>query len=243
MSTARPVCAIVGAGEGLGVSLARAFAADGADIALLGRKPESMQLAKSAAEKGGARTGIYQADARNPVALTNTLQKVQQDMGDIEILVYNPRGGLSFKPPLEVTLDELKDTLDLEVLGAFAAGKAVLPGMVARGRGTILYSSATAAVRGSRRNLTYAAGKFGLRGVSQSFSKAYASNGVHVVHVRLDCALDVPIVRELMGKQYDKEKTADPDDVARSYVWTHHQPRSAWSNEIELRPYTEDWTC
>lgn len=136
----------------------------------------------------------------------------------------------------------MQDVLALEVVGAFAAAKAVLPAMIERGRGTIIFSSATAALRGSGRNLLYATGKFGLRGMAQSLAKAYAAKGVHVAHVRLDCALDVPVVKKLMGGQYDKSKTADPEDVARSYVWIHQQPRSAWSNEIELRPYTEDWT-
>jgi NADP-dependent 3-hydroxy acid dehydrogenase YdfG len=88
----------------------------------------------------------------------------------------------------------------------------------------------------------YAIGKFGLRALSQSLTKEYAKNGVHIVHVRLDCDLDVPYMKESYGVNYNSENLANPHDVAESYWLTHLQPKSAWSNEIELRPYTENWT-
>ena len=87
-----------------------------------------------------------------------------------------------------------------------------------------------------------AIGKFGLRGLSQSLTKAYAKDGVHIVHVRLDCDLDVPIMREAYGPDRGPDDLASPDAVAESYWLTHLQPRTAWSNEIEIRPYTENWT-
>lgn len=234
----RPLCAIVGAGEGLGVALARAFAAEGHDLLLVGRAAARQSAARDAAVAAGAKVTIEEADARDPAALTKALAAASA----AEVLIYNPRAGLTFKPPLEVTAEELQDILALEVVGAFAAARAVLPAMIERGRGTLIFSSATAALRGSGRNLLYATGKFGLRGMAQSLAKAYGAKGVHVAHVRLDCALDVPVVKKMMGDRYDKSHTANTDDVAKSYVWIHQQPRSAWSNEIELRPYTEDWT-
>ncbi len=244
MDTGGAVCAIVGGGEGLGVSLAGAFAAEGAVVGLLSRTQAGSAQALAAARRANPdRPHLFEAaDATNPAGLEAALGRVAAQLGTVDILIYNVRGPLSFKPPLEVGYDELRAILDLEVVGAFAAAKAVIPGMVGKGAGTLLYSSATAAFRGSARNMGYAAGKFGLRGVAQSLAKAYAAKGVHVAHVRLDCALDVPVVRQLMGQNYVKARTADPDEVAQSYVWIHKQPRSAWSNEVELRPMTEDWT-
>ena len=107
---------------------------------------------------------------------------------------------------------------------------------------SILFSSATAAFRGSADYPLYNIGKFGLRALSQSLTKAYAKDGVHIVHIRLDCNLDVPIMRKLYGDQSDPSILAKPDAVAESYWWVHCQPRSAWSNELELRPHTENWT-
>lgn len=243
MANGRPVCAIVGAGEGLGASLAKAFAGDGgADIALLGRTPAGSAKAAEAARAAGARVEFFETDARDPAAIDRSLGRVASTLGPVEILLYNARGNVKFVAPLESTVEDLSDALQLEVVGAFAAAKAVLPGMLERGRGTIVYSSATAALRGSARGMVYAAAKFGVRAVAQSLAKAYAAKGVHVAHVRLDCSLDVPIVRQMMGAKFEAEKTSNTDDVAQSYLWIHRQPRSAWSNEIELRPYTEDWT-
>ena len=82
----------------------------------------------------------------------------------------------------------------------------------------------------------------GLRALAQNFAKAYAKDGVHVAHVRLDCALDVPAVRAYYGDQFNETNTSNTDDVAESYWWIHQQPKSAWSNEVEIRPYTEEWT-
>ena len=117
-----------------------------------------------------------------------------------------------------------------------------MPRMIENASGTVIFSSATAAFRGSGTNPLYAIGKFGLRALSQNLAKAYASDGVHVAHVRLDCALDVPIVRKHYGDEFNESNTSNTDDVAESYFWIHQQPKSAWSNEVELRPSTENWT-
>ena len=105
-----------------------------------------------------------------------------------------------------------------------------------------MFSSATAAYRGSATNALYAIGKFGLRALSQSLAKAYSKDGVHIVHMRLDCDLDVPIMREIYEKSFVANNMAKPTDVAETYWWAHHQPKTAWSNEIELRPHTEKWS-
>jgi len=141
-----------------------------------------------------------------------------------------------------MTYAALEENYRVEVVGAFAAAKSVLPAMRARGRGSLFFSSATAAFRGSATYPLYAIGKFGLRALSQSLGKAYSRDGVHIVHVRLDCDLDVPVMRDLYGDRYAPGILADPEDVAQTYWLTYQQPRSAWSNEIEIRPHTETWT-
>ncbi len=236
-----PLCAIVGAGDGLGRSLASTFARAGFSIALLSRSVTGSQEAlNEAAAHGVAR--YYTADATHPELLEASLNKVTLDLGEIDILIYNVRGEPAWKPPLAMTYDELRAIHELEVIGAFAAAKAVIPGMIARRHGTVIYSSATAAFRGSATNPLYAIGKFGLRGLAQSLAKAYAKDGVHVAHIRLDCTLDVPLVRREYGAQFKIEDTANTDDVAQTYLWVQQQPKSAWSNEVELRPNTETWT-
>ncbi len=236
----QPVCAIVGAGEGLGRSLAAKFAGERYDIALISRTEKGSLAAAEAA--AGAKVNFYQADATEPETIEQAFAKAAEDMGEIDVLIYNARGNFTRCEPLDMTYRALEEIYRLEVVGAFAAAKSVLPAMRQRGRGSVLFSSATAALRGSATHPLYAIGKFGLRALSQSLAKAYSKDGVHIVHVRLDCDLDMPLIREFYGDNFDADKMANTDDVAEAYWWTHQQPKSAWSNEIELRPYTETWT-
>lgn len=239
-----PVCAIVGAGDGLGQSLAAKFAREGFDIALLSRSKAGSQAAFDAATivASGGDVKYYSADASNPETVSAAFARVAEEMGAPSVMIYNVRGGMNAKAPLEVSFQELRDIYEIEVVGAYAAAKAVMPRMIEQGSGTVIFSSATAALRGSGTNPLYAMGKFGLRALSQNLAKAYAKDGVHVAHVRLDCALDVPLVRKYYGDKFDEKNTSNTDDVAESYFWIHQQPKSAWSNEVEIRPYTEDWT-
>lgn len=238
----RPLCAIVGAGEGLGRALSAKFAGEGFDIALVSRSEEGSEAAATAARDAGATVRFFAGDATQPETIESALGNAVTAMGEIEVLIYNARGSFPRCEPLDIGYAELEDVLRLEVAGALAAAKAAMPAMRKRGKGTVLFSSATAAFRGSATHPLYAIGKFGLRALSQSLTKAYAKDGVHVVHVRLDCDLDMPLMQELYGDRYDPAILANTDDVAEAYWWAHQQPKSAWSNEIELRPHTENWT-
>ena len=184
----------------------------------------------------------FTADATKPHELESTLKKIIADKGNVTTLIYNVRGGYKSINPVDMSYADMESTLNLEVIGAFAAAKSVLPDMLKNSEGNIIFSSATAAFRGSSSNPLYAIGKFGLRGLSQSLAKAYGRKGVHIIHVRLDCELDVPDVRQWMGDKFEIEKTSNVNDVAETYWWAHEQPKSAWSNEIEIRPYSENWS-
>ncbi len=240
----RPLCVIVGAGEGLGRALAVKFAKQDYDLALISRSRKGCTVAMDAALEANRNVSVccFRADVTKPQTLESSLDRIDKEIGEIDLLIYNVRAAFTASEPLEMTYEDLEENFRLEVVGAFAAAKAVLPKMIDRGRGSIFFSSATAAFRGSGRFPLYAIGKFGLRGLSQSLAKAYAKSGIHIVHFRLDCDLDVPIMQELYGDQYNPEKLAQPADVADTYWLTYQQPRGAWSNEVEIRPYNETWT-
>jgi len=240
----RPVCTIIGAGEGLGQALAARFAREGFDIALVSRTEAGSAAALAAASAAGNAASVryFAADAMRPETIEHAIARISDEMGAIELLIYNARGTFSACDPLDMTYAALEENYRVEVVGAFAAAKSVLPAMRARGQGSLFFSSATAAFRGSATYPLYAIGKFGLRALSQSLGKAYSRDGVHIVHVRLDCDLDVPVMRDLYGDRYEPGKLADPEDVAKTYWLTYQQPKSAWSNEIEIRPHTESWT-
>ena len=209
----QPVCAIVGAGEGLGRALAAKFASQGFDIALVSRSEAGSAAAIEAAGAVTANVRYFSADATQPETIESALAKVADEMGEIDVLIYNARGEFTACEPLDMSYAALEDVYRVEVVGAFAATKSVLPAMIKRSRGSVFFSSATAAYRGSGTHPLYAIGKFGLRALSQSLTKAYAKDGVHFVHVRLDCDLNVPIMRESYGDRYDPENLASPDDV------------------------------
>lgn len=238
----RPVCVIIGSGEGLGQALAKKFALQGYNVALISRSLEGSAKALNAVKQVGTDGHYFYADAQSPETIKSAIANVINKMGEIEVLIYNARGDFTACKPLEISYEQLLEVYNLEVVGAFAAAKAVLPTMIKQENGSIFFSSATAAYRGSSTHPLYAIGKFGLRALSQSLTKEYAKNGVHIVHVRLDCDLDVPYMKKSYGVNYNSENLAKPHDVAESYWLTHLQPKSAWSNEIELRPYTENWT-
>lgn len=238
----RPLCALVGAGDGLGRALAAKFASEGCDIALLSRTQAGSAAAADAAQAAGAKVRFFAADATRPATIDEAFEDIAAELGAVEILIYNARGPAARRAPLAMSYADLDEIFQLEVVGAFAAAKAVMPAMITRGQGSVMFSSATAALRGSGSNPLYAIGKFGLRALAQSLAKAHAKDGVHVAHIRLDCTLDVPLVRQYLGTAFKAEDTANTDDVAATYWWVHQQPKSAWSNEVELRPYTENWT-
>lgn len=240
----KPLCVIVGAGEGLGKSLAEKFAREGCNLALISRTETGSHAAMEAARAANVDVAVkhYAADAMAPEILEDALGRAQEELGPADILIYNVRNRFTACAPLDLSYADLMDEFRLEVIGALAAAKAVIPAMQRRGSGTLLYSSATAAFRGSARYPHYAIGKFGLRALTQSLAKAHSADGIHVAHVRLDCDLDVPIMQALYGDQYDPDALADPADVAETYWWLTQQPKGAWSNEVDLRPLTERWT-
>jgi len=240
----RRVCAIVGAGEGLGRALAAKFATQGFNIALISRSEASSVAAIEAAQAASDTVDVrfFSADATKPETLASALLTIAGDMGEIDVLIYNVRGNFTACAPLDMSYTALEDIYRVEVIGAFAAAKSVMPSMIRRSSGSVFFSSATAAFRGSATYPLYAIGKFGLRALSQSLAKAYAKDGVHIVHFRLDCDLDVAVMRDLYGHSYDPEKLANPDDVAETYWLTYLQPSGAWSNEVEIRPGNEIWT-
>lgn len=238
-----PLCAIVGAGEGLGQALASKFAQEGHNLALISRSEAGSRVALNSARKANAEADVrfFTADANQPQTIEDALTEVHTEMGKIDVLIYNVRDSFIGVEPSQMSYEQLESVYRTEVVGAFAAAKSVIPDMRKRGSGSIFFSSATAAFRGSASNPLYAIGKFALRGLSQSLAKAYSKDGIHVVHVRLDCDLNMPLMRKLYGDN-DTANLASPEAVAETYWWTHKQPTAAWSNEVELRPHTEAWT-
>lgn len=223
---------IVGAGAGLSAALARRFAREGLQVALAARSVG--KLADLAAETD-AKT--YAADCSEPAAVDRLFSDLAGDLGEPDVVVYNPsfrvRGPIADLDPADV-----ERALRISCFGGFLVGQAAARCMLARGRGTILFTGASASVKGYANSAAFAMGKFGLRGLAQSMARELAPKNIHVAHVVIDGAIRPP-------DDADDGSPADsrlrPEAIADTYFHIYRQHRSAWSWEVELRPWVESF--
>ncbi len=231
------VAAVLGVGPGLGASVARRFAREGFAVALMARREESVAGARSEIEERGG-TGLpVAADATDPASVAAAFGRVREELGDPEVFVYNA-GAFQMGGILEISHEKFDECFRANCAGAFYAAQQVLPAMVERGRGTVLLTGATAALRGSARFSALAVGKFGLRALAQSMAREFGPQGVHVAHVIIDGQINTPAMR---ARSPDREEhtMVSPDAVAEAYWQLHSQGPTAWTLELDLRPSVE----
>ena len=222
---------IVGVGDGLSASLARLLAAQGHDVALAARN--AGKLAALARETGAATHALDAADAEATAALVEGLP------GPLSVVVYNPSARVR-GPIAELDPDGVRRALDVTAFGAFLTGQAAARRMLGQepdergARGTILFTGASAGVRGFPRSASFAMSKFAQRGLAQSMSRELHPQGVHVAWVNIDGAIGNPGT-----DPGEPDSKLDPDAIAGAYLGLVRQPRSIWSAEITLRPWVE----
>lgn len=233
------VALVVGAGRGLGFALARRFARAEMHVALAARHPE--QLETLAAECSGVHHHgrAYACDATRAEDVDNLFQCVEEDLGVPDLVVYNA-GAFVRKGLLETTPEEFRACWEVGCLGGFLVGQAAVRRMLARPSpgGTLVFTGATASLRGSAGFHNLAVGKFGLRALAQSMAREFHPQGIHVAHVVID-----GIIRPRGTIQHTAERVPDDmldaDAIADNYLRLHCQPRSAWTHELDLRPWVE----
>lgn len=230
---------IVGAGPGLGFALARRFARAEMNVALAARRAE--QLQDMAAECSGVSHGAraYRCDATVEGEVEALLRRVGDDLGAPRLVVYNA-GAFVPQGLLETSAAEFEQCWRVGCLGGFLVGRAAARAMLesAPPGGTILFTGATASLRGSARFHNLAVGKFGLRALAQSMARELQPRGVHIAHVVIDGRIRSRIADE-HGPHDGGDTMLDPDAIAETYYQLHRQPRSAWTLELDLRPWVE----
>jgi NAD(P)-dependent dehydrogenase (short-subunit alcohol dehydrogenase family) len=226
------VAVIVGAGSGLSAALARRFAEEGFRIALAARDPG--KLADLVAKTGAK---AYRCDASVAGDVDTLFAGVAADLGTPDIAVFNAsrraRGPIQDLDP-----EEVKAAILTTAFGGFLVGRAAAKLMVPAGRGTIFFTGASAGVKGFPQSAPFAIGKFGLRGLAQSMARELQPQNIHVVHVVVDGGIMNPD-RGRQGNERGPDGFLDPDAIADTYYHLHTQHRSAWSWEIEVRPWIE----
>lgn len=231
----KPVCAVVGIGPGNGEAFARRFAAEGYAVALLSRSTELSETI--ATELDGARA--YACDVSDAAAIESAFASIREQMGDIEVLLYNAGSGV-FGNVESIDAAALEQSWRINALGLFRAGREVIGPMKAAGKGSIIVTGATASLRGGANFTAFASAKAAQRNLAQSMARHLGPAGIHVALVIVDGVIDLPGTRERMGDKPD-DHFLKAEDIAETVFRLVVQPRSAWSFEVDVRPYCEKW--
>jgi NAD(P)-dependent dehydrogenase (short-subunit alcohol dehydrogenase family) len=234
---------IIGAGDALGGAIALRFARAGLAVVPSRRKTEPLaELARRIEADGGA-VHPMACDARDEDAMIALFDRIEDELGPLEVCVYN--AGAQHRAPItEMTARIYRQVWETACFGGFLAGREAARRMAPRGKGTILFTGATASIRGGAGFAAFAGAKFGLRALAQSMARELGPEGVHVGHVIVDGQIDSEAVRARFPDRVaaaPEDGLLDPDALAETFWDLHKQPRSAWTWEIDIRPWTETW--
>jgi NAD(P)-dependent dehydrogenase (short-subunit alcohol dehydrogenase family) len=230
------VCVVVGVGEGLGAALALRFAA-GYKVALIARSPEVIGKSAGEIKSAGGIALPIQSDATIETEIADAYNRIKRELGPVEILIYNggrrPMGRL-----MDTTPKVFEETWRLHTFGAFLWARQVVPEMLSRGSGAILITGATAGVRPWPTSAGFAPAKFAVRGLAEVMSRDLHPQGIHVAYVNVDGGIDMPMLRKFRPETKD-EDLLKPSAIADAFWYLAHQDRSAWSHELDVRPFME----
>ncbi|MCY4429846.1 MAG: SDR family NAD(P)-dependent oxidoreductase [Rhodospirillales bacterium] len=247
----QPVCLVIGAGAGIGGNVARRFAREGYHAVLCRRTDEEglQTLVESITADGGSASGFL-LNAVEPDSIEERVADVEANIGPIEVVVYNLGAQIGNRTLADTSYKAFERGWRMATFGLFRTANSVCPHMVRRGKGTILVTSATAAVRGNREQHSHAAAMGGRRMLCQSLNAEFSAKGIHVVHVLIDGAVDAPDtlgkmlgpeafqkLREERGLEHDGLLV--PAEIAETYFHLAHQHRSAWTHELDLRAFSD----
>jgi NAD(P)-dependent dehydrogenase (short-subunit alcohol dehydrogenase family) len=233
--TSKPVCAVVGVGPGNGAAFARRFAAEGYAVALMARRPEL--TSKLASELSGSRA--YTCDVSDAASVAKAFEAVRAELGEVDVVVYNAGSGV-WGNIEDVSAADFETSWRVNTLGAFLVAKQVVGPMKARKRGSFVFIGATSSRRGIARTVAFAPAKAAQRSLAESMARHLWPAGVHVSLIIVDGAVDLVTTRQRMPDKPDSF-FIKPDDVAETALWLTRQHPSAWSFEVEARPFGETW--
>jgi NAD(P)-dependent dehydrogenase (short-subunit alcohol dehydrogenase family) len=229
------VAVVAGVGPGLGASLARKFAREGCQVALLARSSDFLESLTS--ELGGKGALAFPIDIGEADQVGLAFQRIRQQLGPVDLLVNNASAGGPFGQPfVEVAPESFIRGWQVGVLGSFLCSQAVVPDMLKQGAGCILFTGATSSVRGAA--ITFSSAKFGLRGLAQSMARELWPKGIHVTHIIVDGVIqETEFSTE--AEDHAAEPLMNPAAIAETYWGLVKQDRSAWTLELDLRPHRE----
>ena len=247
MQARNATAAVIGAGYFIGSAIARKFAAEGYTVFAGRRSADKLATLKKEIEAGGGHCEARALDARNEEQITAFLKEADSH-APLEVCVFNPGANVNF-PILETTERVFRKVWEMACYGGFLTGREAARLMLSRGKGTILFTGATASLRGGRGYTAFASAKFGLRAVAQSMARELGPQNIHVAHLIIDAGVDTAFVRERIKARggeaalssLEPDQLMDPESIAKAYWYLHTQDRDAWTFELDVRPYRENW--
>ncbi len=237
------VCCVIGAGDATGSAVARRFAKEGYTVCVARRTATALKPLVDQITVEGGRAVAFGLDARREDQVVNFFHHIEAEVGSVEVLVFNVGGNVRF-PVLETTAQKYFKVWEMCAMAGFLAGREAARVMLPRGRGTLLFTGATASLRGAAGFAAFAGGKAALRALAQSMARELGPKGLHVAHVVIDGLIDTAFAREHFAqrvKEVGPDGILSPDHIAEAYWWLHQQPRDAWTFELDLRPSAEGW--
>jgi NAD(P)-dependent dehydrogenase (short-subunit alcohol dehydrogenase family) len=234
---------VIGAGDATGGAIARRFAREGFIACVTRRTADKLQpLVERIQSEGGSAHG-FGSDARDEAQMSELVTRIERDIAPIEVAVFNIGANVRFTVT-ETTERVYRKVWEMGALAGFLMGREVARVMTPRGHGTILFTGATASLRGSAGFAAFSGAKHALRALAQSMARELGPKGIHVAHIVIDGAIDTQFIAENFPERYalkDKDGILNPEAIADNYWMLHQQQRSAWTHELDLRPWMEQF--
>ncbi len=241
MSDPTRVALIIGAGDATGGAIARRFAREGFTTCVTRRTADKLEPLLAAIRAEGGVAHGFASDARKEEEVVELVQRIESTLGPIGVLVFNI-GANAPSSILEETARRYFKVWEMACMAGFLNGREVAKRMVTRGAGTIIFTGATASLRGGANFAAFSGAKMALRALAQSMARELGPRGLHIAHVVIDGAIDTEFIRENFPQAYalkDTDGILNPDHIADQYWMLHCQPRDAWTHELDLRPWME----
>lgn len=232
---------VMGAGDATGGAVAKRFAREGYVACVARRHAEKLEPLVQAIESAGGQARAFGCDARQEDQVRDLIETIERDIGPLEAVVFNIGANVRF-PLLETTERVYRKVWEMAALAGFLTGREAARAMLPRGRGTIIFTGATASLRGRDGFAAFAGAKFALRALAQSMARELGPQGIHVAHPVIDGAIDTAFIRDNFPEMYQRKERdgiLEPDNIAEIYWQIHGQPRDCWVHEMDLRPWLE----
>ena len=243
MDDTRRSILVVGAGDSTGGAIARRFAREGYVACVTRRSADKLAPLVAQIQADGGEAHGFASDARKELDVETLVSHIEREIAPIEVAVFNIGANVRFGIA-ETTERVYRKVWEMGALAGFLMGREVAKAMLPRGRGTIIFTGATASLRGSAGFAAFAGAKHALRALAQSMARELGPRGLHVAHVVIDGAIDTRFIAENFPERYatkSEDGILNPDAIAENYWNLHRQPRTAWTHELDLRPWAETW--